>query len=174
MTKTNKYSILSTEILYPKTENVNIQTNGNPMDDREIKNNMIAEPILIEFSETLIPLIISGLETNAVYESRKRLASEHGMLLPIIRFRNNVSLEKNKYRILIYSKIAFEGAADLEDVSFYNGLIGSVENYCREHYSDLLNKSIVKVMIDNLKSQYPGVADDLIHIVEELELELRR
>lgn len=173
--------------------------NGNPLDDREIKSYMIAEPIVIEFSETLIPLIRSGLETNAVYESRKRLASGHGMLLPIIRFWDNVSLEKNKYRILIYSKMVFEGTADLEDASFYNGLIGRIENYCREHYSDLLNKNIVKVMIDNLKSQYPGAADDLIpeqipyikveqrlkelidagkdikdliHIVEELELEL--
>ena len=31
LTKTNKYSILSTEILYPKTENVNIQTKLKPV-----------------------------------------------------------------------------------------------------------------------------------------------
>ena len=67
---------------------------------------------------------------------------------------------------------------------------------CRENYDRILNKQLVKLMIDNLKKQFPGVADglipeqisylkveralqqkvaagesirDMIHIIEELE-----
>lgn len=30
------------------------------------------------------------------------------------------------------------------------------------HYSEILNKHLVKILIDNLKERYPGVADNLI------------
>ena len=173
--------------------------NGNPIDDREIKNQLIAEPVMVEFSETLIPLIVDGLETNAVYESRKKLAAENGMLLPMLRFRDNVSLEKHAYRVLVYGREVLSGVTNPKNREFYGKLVEDITQYCREHYCDILNKNLVKVMVDNLKNLYPGVADglvpeqisymrveqklkellqagenikDLINIVEGLELEI--
>ena len=90
------------------------------------------------------------------------------------------------------------GSTKTNSEAFYQELIAKIEGYCKEHYSKLLNKHTVKILIDNLKNQYPGVADgvipeqipyikveqrlkekiragesikDLIHIVEELEAE---
>jgi flagellar biosynthesis component FlhA len=188
---------ISANVLFGITEKV--VENGNPTDDSEIKGNLISEPLVIEFSETLVSIFCKGLETNCVQESRKRLACENGMLLPIIRFKDNCSLAKNAYRVLVYENTILNGTIKPDDTTFYKTLIECVEGYCKEHYSDILNKHIVKIMIDNLKNQYPGVADgiipeqisyskvekrlkeklsfgenikDLIHIVEELESEL--
>ncbi|MGN0400740.1 MAG: FHIPEP family type III secretion protein [Acetatifactor sp.] len=187
---------INADTLFGITEKV--VESGNPMDDAAVKTNLIAEPLVVEFSETLVQLICDGLKTNLVQESRKRLARENGMLLPIIRIRDNCSLEKNAYRVLVYGKEFLSGCADPKDKAFFEMLINAIENYCKEHYIDILNKHIVKILIDNLKSQYPGVADgiipeqisyrkvemklkeklksgesikDLIHIVEELETE---
>ena len=172
--------------------------NGNSIDDTEIKSNLISDPIMVEFSESLIPLICDGLKTPAVQESRKRLARENGMLLPMIRFRDNCALAKDQYRVLVYDKEILTGSTKTNSEAFYQELIAKIEGYCKEHYSKLLNKHTVKILIDNLKNQYPGVADgvipeqipyikveqrlkekiragesikDLIHIVEELEAE---
>lgn len=171
---------------------------GNPIEDKEVKNNLISEVLVVEFSETLIPFISEGVGTDVVCRSRKRLARETGILLPIIRFRDNGILEKDSYRVLVYDKEVTRGVADNSKNTFYSDLIEWIESYCRENYDVLINKHTVKILIDNLKSQYPGVADgvvpeqisylqvekklkekikagesikDLIHIIEELEEE---
>ncbi len=33
---------------------------------------------------------------------------------------------------------------------------------CRQHYDEILNKQLVKTLVDNVKARYPGVADGLI------------
>ena len=187
---------INTDTLFGITESV--VEGGNPIDDKEVKNNLISEVLVVEFSETLIPLISEGIGTDVVCSSRKRLARETGILLPIIRFRDNVILDKDSYRVLIYDKEVMQGVADNSNNNFFRELIGWIENYCRDNYAMLINKHTVKILIDNLKSQYPGVADgvvpeqisylevenklkeklnaresikDMIHIIEELELE---
>ena len=135
---------------------------GSPIDDDEIKTSLIAEPIVIEFSYTLIELMAEGINTSLVQESRQRLAREKGYLLPIIRFRDNCDLKKDQYQVLLYDKVIISGSLENNETDFYKVLITKVENYCRNNYSQVINKSIVKTMTDNLKSKYPGVADELI------------
>ena len=47
--------------------------NGNITADREIKSNMIAEPLVLEFGEGLMSCIVSGLDTDYVNKQRLRL-----------------------------------------------------------------------------------------------------
>lgn len=136
--------------------------NGNSISDIEIKTNLIAEPLVLEFSETLIPLISKGLETDYVSIVRKQLAKEKGMLLPILRFRDNTDLSGNQYRVLVYDRQVLAGTVKSEDENAYRTMIDETGDYCRTHYDEIINKHIVKILIDNLKNQYPGVADDLI------------
>ena len=135
---------------------------GSPTEEAEVKNNLIAEPIVLEFSETLTEIICDGLKTTCVQDSRKRLARETGLLLPIIRLRDNCVLEKDSYRVLVYGETAISGVKEAEDSSFYAKLIYTVEDYCRKNYVKIINKNIVKTMIDNLKNQCPGVVDDVV------------
>ncbi len=41
-------------------------------------------------------------------------------------------------------------------------MIDAVVLCCKDNYADVLNKQLVKIMVDNLKEQFHGVADDLI------------
>ena len=52
--------------------------NGNIIADREIKNNMIAEPLVLEIGVGLIPYIVSGLETDYVNKQRMLLVKKTG------------------------------------------------------------------------------------------------
>lgn len=178
--------------------NDKVVENGNPTEEAEVRNNLIAEPIVLEFSETLTDIVCEGLKTTCVQDSRKRLARETGLLLPILRLRDNCALEKNSYRILVYGETVITGFKEEEDTAFYASIVYAVEDYCRKNYVKIINKNIVKTMIDNIRNEYPGVVDglvpeqisylkvekklkellvegktirDLIHILEELEEE---
>ena len=164
-----------------------LSENKSMAEEREIKQNLIAEPLRIEVGLGLISCISQGLETDYVHQCRKRLAAETGMLLPVLRILDNVDYAKNEVRILSY---------DIS-VQAYHAIIDEAVRLCRENYDSILNKQLVKTMLDNLHEQYPGVLDglvpdrvgyyevmqhlrgiiiergnmrDLIHILEELEI----
>ena len=52
-----------------------------------------------------------------------------------------------------------------------------MEDYCRNNYSRIINKNIVKTLVDTLGSKYPGLVEELIPeriSYLELEQELKR
>ncbi|WP_160561021.1 FHIPEP family type III secretion protein [Parablautia muri] len=182
----------------PITENNNLQM------EQEIRHNLFAEPVALEFGEALIPYVLEGYKTDYLNQKRNDLAKKYGILMPVIRLRDNLALDKSSYRILSYDYVLREAhmklSADESDITnpYYEMLDCMVEE-CRKNYSQILNKQLVKTMIDNLKELYPGTADglvpekisylkltdhlrcmleqgksirDLIHILEEMEREL--
>ena len=193
----------------------NMTENHNAQMEQEIRRNLFCEPLVVEFGSALIPSVEAGLKTECdpkrnapacdyVNRKRKELASKHGILMPILRLRDNIDLEDNAYRILSYDQILYEGhtkpdSGERNLTDAYFEMIDRTALECLEHYAGILNKQLVKVMIDNLKDACPGVVDglvpekisylrlmdhlrdrleqgksirDLIHILEDMEREL--
>ena len=136
--------------------------NGNITADREIKNNMIAEPLVLEFGVGLISYIVSGLETDYVNKQRMILVKKTGKLMPLLRIRDNTELKENEYRISAFDNVLFSAFIDENEEETYKRIIDDVANVCDKHYGEILNKNIVKLMIDNLSELYPGIVDDII------------
>lgn len=139
-----------------------IVENGNIVADREIKNNMIAEPLLLEFGIGLISYIISGLETDYVNKQRLLLVKNTGKLMPVLRIKDNSDLKENEYRISSFDKVLFTAFVDEKTETPYIQIIDDVISVCDKHYGIILNKNIVKLMIDNLSELYPGIAEDIV------------
>lgn len=172
--------------------------NNNVIMEQEIRNNLVAEPLLLEFGEGLIPCVIEGLKTDYVNQQRKRLAESRGILMALVRLKDNVRLGKRQYRILSYDRILYETDAQAEGMEAFREMIDQTAARCQEHYADILNKQLVKIMIDNIRTLFPGVVEgvipekisylkvlrrlqeklrqgqsirDMLHILEELEEE---
>ncbi len=135
--------------------------NGNVAAEQEIKNNMIAEPLVLEFGSGLMSYIVAGLETDYVNKKRMLLAKKTGKLMPVLRIRDNIELDENAYRIISFDNVLFTSVIDGEEMP-YNKMIDEVVEICDKHYASILNKNLVKIMIDNLAEIYPGVVDDII------------
>ena len=150
--------------------------NGDIIADREIKNNMMAEPLVLEFGGGLISYIVSGLESDYVNKQRLFLVRKNGKLMPLLRIRDSMELNENEYRISVFDNILFTAVIDEKEENPYKRMIDDVIDVCDKHYAAILNKNIVKLMIDNLSELYPGVVDDVVpskisylQIKEELE-----
>lgn len=170
--------------------------NENTVSEREIKQNLIAEPLCLAIGTGLIDCVVEGLKTDYVNQCRKKLAAQTGMLLPILRIRDEEWLGENEICIKSYDQILLQKKYLETDQGTYCDMIDEVARLCRENYGRILNKQLVKSMLDNLQEQYPGVLDglvpdragyyevmghlrrtieekgnirDLIHIMEELE-----
>lgn len=135
--------------------------NGNAVMEQEIKNNMFAEPLLIEFGSNLIPHFVEGLKTDFVNQKRKELVKETGALLPVLRIRDNTELAENEVQISSYDKQLWKEKIETDN-NVYERIISQAVEVCKAHYDTILNKQIVKIMVDNVKELYPGVADGLV------------
>lgn len=128
----------------------------------EIQKNMIAEPLLIEFGVGLIQVFTEGLKTDFVNEQREKLAAETGMLMPILRIRDNMDLQENEVQIKSYGKVLKRTMVDMAADGIFQCLIRDVIQECKKNYSGILNKQLVKFMMDTLKSMYPGEIDGIV------------
>lgn len=177
-------------------ENTPLCEDENTGAEREIKQNLIAEPLCLEVGVGLIDCIVEGLKTDYVNQCRKELAAQTGMLLPILRIRDAKWLGEKEICIKSYDQILLQKTYQEMEQQTYQDMINETVRLCRENYGRILNKQLVKSMLDNLQEQYPGVLDglvpdrigyygvmehlrrtieekgnirDLIHIMEELE-----
>lgn len=134
----------------------------NPDTEREIRGYLIAEPLAILFGSELIPCIAAGLETDYVNECRKRLAKETGMLLALLRLRDESTLAPREFCITSYDKILYRQEVETIEDGLYQRIIDQTVAECRSHYDTILNKQLVRALIDNVKQMFPGVADGLV------------
>lgn len=136
-----------------------IVENGDILAAADIKANLTSEPLSLEFGANVIPIIVEGLKTDYVNDKRHNLAREAGMLMPLLRFRDRTDLDANAYQVLIYDRVVAQGDCSTDG---FKEMVDKAALACKENYSDVLNKQLVKIMVDNIKERFPGVADGLV------------
>lgn len=78
-------------------------------DIERIKTSLQIDPIELELGYNLIPLVEKGDLINRIRAMRRQIAQDLGFIVPPVRVRDNLSLEPNKYRILLYGTEVAEG-----------------------------------------------------------------
>lgn len=165
-------SISANTLLGIELENKVIENDDASM-EKEIRSNLFAEPLVLEFGSSIIPYIVEGLKTDYLNQCRKELVKETGILIPMLRLRDNVDLGEYEARILSYDKVLWKENLEIKEV-VYETLIQQVKVVCKEHYDQIINKQSVKVLIDCLKEDYPGVVEGLVpEKISYLQLEKR-
>lgn len=161
--------------------------------------NLIAEPLAVEFHPDLVPCFEEGLKGDLVETKRYGLSWDFGILMPTIRIRDNTLLKEKEFIVKSYDRILYREILITIDENTYQYIITKICDTCRDNYASILNKQIVKAIIDSVKEYFPGVADglvperisylavkdrlqkiieengnfhDIIHILEEMEREL--
>lgn len=153
--------VTADELLGIKSE-VGITEDNDLSMQREIKNNLIAEPLLLEIGTELIDTVAEGLKTDLIDKARRDLAAKTGFLMPLIRIRDNELLGAQELRIRVYGKNVYQSEQTQRGVAAYEVMVELLKDVCREHYAEILNKQLVKTMIDTLKELYPGIADGIV------------
>lgn len=146
--------------------------NGDLLAEQEIRNNMIAEPLVIEFGEDVVPCMIAGLKTNYVNQKRKELVERKGILMPVLRMKDNLCLKKNLYRILSYDKVLVEESVEVFDETVYKEIINNMKELYPGVVEGLVPERISYLQIERKLQDILRKGDsirDMIHILEEME-----
>lgn len=153
-------SISANTLLGIENENRVVENNDSST-EQEIRSNLFAEPLVLEFGGGLIPVVAEGLKMDYLNQCRKELVKETGILIPVLRLRDNLLLADEEAQILSYDKVLWTGKLQTEE-NVYQSMIQKVKEVCRENYGQIINKQCVKLLMDCLKADYPGVVEGLV------------
>lgn len=143
---------------------VMITESGKRSDTNKVMSIILSEPILFQAGEGFIPhmMIENEKHFEGIQQIREELAKEYGYLLPVVRMKDSTNLEYNQYQISIYDRVVIDNKIEcLEEFKFFE-VYEVLKRVAMEQYDSIINRQIVKNLIDNVACQYPAVVEKLI------------
>ena len=125
------------------------------------------EPLVLSFGEDLVQVFLDGDYMNLVAEQRVKLSWE-GILLPVVRLRDDLKLDPNEFVIKIYDRILYRekikeaDKAEEVDETVLEHMIRILGCVVRENYGELLSRDHMKILTDNLKLSYPVLIEGVV------------
>lgn len=99
--------------------------------------------------------------TAWVAEQRK-LLSQEGFLLPVVRIRDDCRLRDKEFIITAFRRVLHDKDIEVIDENTWKSMIQTLGNTARAHYDCILNRDIVKLLTDNLKREYPTLVESTV------------
>lgn len=123
-----------------------------------VRDSLCVDPLVLEFGRGLVAMdtVIQPLMLRIV-EMRRRLARELGLILPGVRFRDNLDLSARAYRVLLRTHCYFLGEAGEDPVE---DLVSRLEACVRQHVELLLGVQDVQVLLRELRQ--PALVEAVI------------
>ncbi len=122
------------------------------------------EPFVLEIGEGFVDVFTKHLDVKYIDRQRKKLAGI-GMLMPVLHIRDNLALKPNEFMIQSYHRVLYSEEVKVIDEHTFEYIAEKTGAVAREKYDYILNKDIVRILVENLKTEYPAVAD---HVVPEV------
>lgn len=135
-------------------------------------DSRVQEEILKNLNRCNEPLeILAGMGLAEVWESerctawvaeQRKLLSQEGYLLPIVRIRDDCRLRDREFIITAFRQVLHDEDIETVDENTWKSMIQTLGNTARAHYDCILNRDIVKLLTDNLKQEYPALIENTV------------
>jgi flagellar biosynthesis component FlhA len=137
--------------------------NDDEQQKKQLLNNLLAEPFMLEIGTGLIDLIADENKNRfpTIRALRDTLATQSGVLLPVLRIRDNVNIGEYEYRIMAYDEVLYSETVNKENFCFEK-LCEHLKIVTIEKYDRILNRQMVQTLLDNLSEQYPAAVKGII------------
>lgn len=151
-------------LLKGRLPDTKITENEDESARKQVLKDLIADPLVLEAGEGFIGLLMEEKENGfqSVRDLRNCLALKYGVLLPLLRLRDVPDLEKYEYRILAYDKILADKTFETGEGIQFHSIMDHLKEVCLRNYSKIINRQMVRTLIDNVREQYPAVIEGVI------------
>ncbi len=125
---------------------------------------VLAEPLTLETGSGLVDLLTKEYQElfPSIRELRESMALKYGILLPVLRIRDNDSLDILEYRILSYDRVLFTSSIqNATDITFQT-ICEQLEATVLNNFDRIVNRQMIQTLVDNLSIQYPSAVSGVI------------
>lgn len=145
------------------TATAKITENNDEKAQNEIWANLrnCLEPLELTFGKGLVSAFTDHSYVEQIIQVRKNLSKE-GILIPLVRIRDDMELEEEEFVILSYRKELYRAAVPEGTDSVCQYMMECLEKTVREKYAEILNRDMVKDMVENLQKKYPALISETV------------
>ena len=126
---------------------------------RKLRDSL--EPLALYFGSELAMSVLKHPMQEYISEQRMLLAAE-GILMPLVRMMDQGDLVPREFVILSYDRILYRETVDITDEDACRYMAEKLGTTVQEKYGDILNRDIVKRIIDNLKVKFPATIEGTV------------
>ncbi len=140
--------------------------------ERQLLDNVLAEPLVLEAGSAFLELLSEEqkLQFPGIHALRDRLAKKYGILLPVLRIRDNPEIGHCEYRILAYDEVLWSHTPkSMEGITFDN-LCEDLERTVIESFDKIVNRQMIQLLVSNAAKKYPFAVNGVIP--EKIELSI--
>lgn len=151
-------------ILNREVTKARLTETDDELQKKQLLQNILAEPLVLEAGSGLVGLLVEEHKNQfpCIQKLRDKMASKFGVLLPLLRIRDNYEIGEAEYRILSYGQTLYsETVINREELTF-GDISDRLEKVTLEHYSTIINRQMVKTLVDNVAEKYPAVTCGVI------------
>lgn len=130
------------------------------------------EEILENLNRCNEPLeILIGIGLTDVWENerciawaaeQRKLLSQEGFLLPVVRIRDDCRLRDREFMITAFRRVLHDEDIETVGENTWESIMQTLGYTARTHYDCILSRDIVKLLTDNLKRKYPALIENTI------------
>lgn len=125
---------------------------------------MAEQPIAICFGEELMAEVFMKQPYMDYMDEQRMLLGREGFWLPLVRIYDQLNLEPKEFMILSYHRVIYQEVLESVDEQTGRYLIEKMACAVRNNYDYILNRDMVKCIVDNLAVDYPALIE---HVVPE-------
>ena len=127
-------------------------------------DRVLAEPLVMEAGNGYLELLKVEFQNQfpAIHALRESMAEKYGILLPVLRIRDNSDLCEEEYRILAYDEIIYSCKLEnIENVTF-DDICRQLETTVTDYFDRIFNRQMLQLLIDNAETKYPAAIKGVI------------
>lgn len=156
---------ISPEALFEVRLEEELAEQASPKGYEQAMRWLCSEPVELLIGIDLIEAVVNGLKTDTVDTVRLETAKSRGALLPVIRIRDEGGMDKRRFCIRCYGKELLAEELDAVTPESFRYMIQRAADVVCENYAGILNRDMVRLLVDNVKEHYPAAAESVPEII---------
>jgi flagellar biosynthesis component FlhA len=130
----------------------------------KLLDKVLAEPLVVEAGNGYLELLEAEYQNHfpAIHALRESMAETYGILLPVLRIRDNSKLGEAEYRIIAYDEIIYSCKRENTKEVTFEDICRQVEASVIDHFERIFNRQMLQLLLDNVEAKYPAAIKGVI------------
>ncbi|MDF2942895.1 MAG: transcriptional regulator, family [Herbinix sp.] len=151
-------------MLHRDASKVRLTESNDEQQKKQLLQNLLAEPLVVEVGDGFVELLVEEYKNHfpSIQVLREKMAIQYGILLPLLRVRDNEELGGFEYRIQAYDQVLFSETVTKVIESSFQDICVRLEKVILENFSKIINRQIIKTLVENVSDKYSAVVQGVI------------
>ncbi|MDF2485336.1 MAG: transcriptional regulator, family [Herbinix sp.] len=145
-------------------QNTKLTEDNDAAAAKKLLDKVLAEPLVIEAGIGFVDLLMNEYKNQfpSIRSLRENMAEQYGVLLPVLRIRDNERMNPLEYRIQAYDQILYSITLEsMEGVTFAD-ICRQLEETVLIRFDKIMNRQMLQTLLDNVATRYPAAITGVI------------